>query len=246
VGLAANGVIFNLLDSMVLRPFEFPNTSRLVRLWETSPGADEIDRENVSPANLLDWQAQAKGALAEMIAIGAWETNLRTDGASEHVEAAAVSPGFFEALGVAPAAGRAFLAEEARTGQDRRIILGDALWRRSFGGQPMVGRTVTLNMEPYEVVGIMPAGFLLPTDYQNPQPSQLWVPQQLDPTSMDHGSHGLFAAARLQQGATVADRTAQVVGRERRDGVIARHQKCLGLGTRKRSCEQGRMLFAGD
>ena len=75
----------------------------------------------MSPANLLDWQAQAKGAVAEMIAIDEWETSLRTDGASEHVEAAAVSPGFFEALGVAPAAGRAFLPEEAQKGQDRRV-----------------------------------------------------------------------------------------------------------------------------
>ena len=136
VGLAANGIIFNVLDAMVLRPFAYPNTSRLVRLWETGPGTDDIDRENVSAANLLDWQAQAKGALAELIAIDEWETSLRTDGASEHVELAAVSAGFWEALGVAPAAGRAFLPEEAQKGQDRRLILSDALWRRSFGGQP--------------------------------------------------------------------------------------------------------------
>src|ERR1044072_9782745 len=77
VGLAANGIIFNVLDSMVLRPFEFPHTSRLVRLWETGPGTDDIDRENVSPANLLDWQAQAKGGLAGMMAIDEWETSLR-------------------------------------------------------------------------------------------------------------------------------------------------------------------------
>ena len=88
----------------------------------------------MSAANLLDWRAQAKGAVAEMIAIDEWETSLRTVGATEHVEAAAVSPGFFEALGVAPAAGRAFLAEEAQKGQDRRVVLSDALWRRSFGG----------------------------------------------------------------------------------------------------------------
>src|SRR6476620_535018 len=86
VGLAANGVIFNVLAAMVLRPFAYHHTSRLVRLSETGPGPDSIDRENVSPANLLDWQAQAKGgALAEMIAIDEWETSLRTDSASEHV-----------------------------------------------------------------------------------------------------------------------------------------------------------------
>jgi putative ABC transport system permease protein len=85
VGLAANGVIFNILDAMVLRPFDFPHTERLVRIWETAPEADGIDRENVSAANLLDWQAQGRGALAEMIAIDEWEANLRTDTASVHV-----------------------------------------------------------------------------------------------------------------------------------------------------------------
>ena len=199
VGLAANGIIFNVLDAMVLHPFEYPNTSRLVRLWETGPGLDNIDRENVAAANLLDWQAQAKGALADMIAIDEWETSLRTDGASEHVELAAVSAGFWEALGVAPAAGRAFLPQEAQKGQDRRLILSDALWRRSFGGQPMVGRTVTLNMEPYEVVGIAPPRF------QFPNGAQGWVPLVLPAASeARRDQHGLAVLGRLSDGGTLA------------------------------------------
>jgi len=205
VGLAANGVIFNVLDAMVLRPFAFPNTSRLVRLWETGPGTDDIDRENVSPANLLDWQAQAKGALAEMIGIDEWEPSLRTVGASEHIEAAIVSPGFFEALGVAPAAGRVFLREEAQKGRDRRVVLSDALWRRSFGGQPMVGRTVTLNMEPYEVVGIAPPRF------QFPNGVQAWVPLAL-PAAVDarRDQHSLTVLGRLADGATAAQARAEL------------------------------------
>jgi predicted permease len=205
VGLAANGIIFNVLDAMVLHPFEYPNTSRLVRLWETGPGLDNIDRENVAAANLLDWQAQAKGALADMIAIDEWETSLRTDGASEHVELAAVSAGFWEALGVAPAAGRAFLPEEAQKGQDRRLILSDALWRRSFGGQPMVGRTVTLNMEPYEVVGIAPPRF------QFPNGAQGWVPLVLPaPSEARRDQHGLAVLGRLADGRTAAQARAEL------------------------------------
>jgi len=205
VGLAANGIIFNVLDAMVLRPFAYPNTSRLVRLYETGPGTDSIDRENVSPANLLDWRAQAKGAVAEMIAIDEWETSLRTDGASVHVELAAVSPGFFEAIGVAPAAGRAFVPEEAQKGQDRRLILSDALWRRSFGGQPMVGRTVTLNTEPYEVVGIAPPRF------QFPNGAQGWVPLVLPAASeARRDQHGLAVLGRLADGGTAAQARAEL------------------------------------
>ena len=210
VGLAANGVIFNILDAMVLRPFDFPNTSRLVRIWETAPDSDGIDRENVSTANLLDWQAQGRGALAEMIALDEWEANLRTAAASEHIEATLVSPGFFEALGVAPAAGRAFVAEDAQKGQDRRVILGDALWRRSFGGAPMVGRTVTLNMEPYEVVGIAPPRF------QFPNGAQAWVPMTLPAAAEARRDvHQLTVLGRLAEGGTMEQARAEL-------GVVAR------------------------
>jgi putative ABC transport system permease protein len=140
-----------------------------------------------------------------MIAIDVWETNLRTDGAAEHVEVAAVSPGFFEALGVAPAAGRAFAPEEAQKGQDRRVILSDALWRRSFGGQPMVGRTVTLNMEPYEVVGIAPPLF------QFPDGVQAWVPLTL-PAAAEarRDQHYLTILGRLADGGTMAQARAEL------------------------------------
>jgi hypothetical protein len=195
---------------MVLRPFDFPNTARLVRVWETAPELDAIDRENVAPANLFDWQAQGRGALAEMIAIDEWEANLRTDAASEHIEAALVSPGFFEALGVAPAAGRAFVAEEAQKGQDRRVILGDALWRRSFGGAPMLGRTVTLNMEPYEVVGIAPPRF------QFPSGAQAWVPMTLPAAAEARRDiHHLTVLGRLAEGRTMEQARAEL-------GVVAR------------------------
>ena len=205
VGLAANGVIFNVLDAMVLRPFQFPNTSRLVRLVETSPGDNGIDRDNVAPANLLDWRDQARGAVAEMIAIDEWEPSLRTDAASEHLEAAVVSPGFFEALGVAPAAGRTFAPEEGQKGQDRRVILGDALWRRRFGGQPMVGRTITLNTEPYEVVGIAPPRF------QFPEAAEAWVPLVLPAAGeARRDQHTLTVLGRLAEGATLAQARAEL------------------------------------
>jgi putative ABC transport system permease protein len=173
VGLAANGVVFNMLDAMVLRPFDFPNTGRLVRVWETARDFDGIDRENVAPANLLDWRAQGAGALRELIAMDEWEANLRGQTAAERLDAALVSPGFFEALGVGLAAGRTFQAEDALAGQPDRVVLGHALWQRSFGGAPMVGRTVTINGQPFEVVGVAPPGF------QFPNGAQAWVPLTL-------------------------------------------------------------------
>src|SRR5262245_64069034 len=83
IGLAANGIIFNFLDALMLRAFDFPNTARLVRVAETDPNLGGIDRETVAPANLLDWEAQGRGGLAGMIAIDLGEVNLRADAGAE-------------------------------------------------------------------------------------------------------------------------------------------------------------------
>ena len=210
IGLAANGIIFNILDAMILRGFEFPNSGRLVRVWETAPDFDGIDRDTVAPANLLDWQAQGRGALAEMIAMDDWEPNLRADAGAERLAVSIVSPGFFEALGVLPAAGRTFTAEEGRHGQDHRVILSDALWQRTFGGAPMLGRTVTLNAEAYEVVGIAPPKF------QFPDGAQAWVPYAMPaPGEARRDQHDLTVLGRLADGRTAAQAKAEL-------GVVAK------------------------
>ena len=87
------------------------------------------------------------------------------------------------------------------------------MWSRRYAADPgIVGRTIQINGDAYEVTGVMPPGFVLPTDYQNPEPSQLWLPQQMDPASMDHGSHGLYAVGRLKPGATVEQAADELHG----------------------------------
>src|SRR5262249_5972786 len=86
----------------------------------------------------------------------------------------------------------------------RVAIIGYGLWQRRYGGdRSIVGRTIQINGAPHEVVGVMPADFVLPTDFQNPSPTVLWRPNGWDAASTDHGSHGYSAAARLTPGVTV-------------------------------------------
>jgi putative ABC transport system permease protein len=205
VGLAANGVIFNIMDAMVLRPFDFPHTPRLVRVWETARDFDGIDRGNVAPANLLDWREYARGALDELIALDEWEANLRSDVASERLEAALVTPGFFEALGVPPAAGRTFTAEDAQPGRDHQVILSHALWQRSFGGAPVLGRNLVINAERYEVVGIAPPRFHFPDG------AQAWLPLTLPaPGEARRDLHHLTVLGRLADGRTIDEARAEL------------------------------------
>jgi putative ABC transport system permease protein len=203
-GLAANAVIFNLLDAVVLRAFDYPHVDRLVRLWETFPRFDGIERGNVAPANLLDWREQAKGAVDHLGALEWWEPNLRGEQMTERLQGYRVTPGFFETLGVSLPRGRGFLAEEGRPGQDRRLVLGHDLWQRSFGGDgDVVGGTVTVDGEPYEVVGIAPRGFRFPDG------AEAWAPLVLPaPAEASRDEHYLSVYGRLAPGRDLDDARA--------------------------------------
>lgn len=204
VGLAANGVIFNVLDALVLRAFDFPNQPRLVRVFETSRDFDGIDLSNVAPANLIDWQEQQGGALRDLVGLVWWDANLRGRETTERIQGYRVSPGFFAALGVSPRAGRGFVPDEARPGQDRRVVLGHGLWQRAFGGDPdLMGQTVTIDSEPFVVVGIAPPGF------QFPEGAEAWAPLVLPATAeAPRDRHYLSVLGRLADGRTRDDARA--------------------------------------
>ncbi len=201
LGIGANAAIFSVVNAVLLRPLPWADPGRAVMIWSKWTA---FDKTWVATGEVVDYRRRAR-TLREVAAWGEGQVNLTGSGDPERVAAASVTANTFSVLGVGPAIGRVFSSTEDLPKGPNVVVLGYALWSRRYSADPsIVGRSIQIDGRPYEVVGIMPAGFLLPTDYQNPQPSQLWVPQQLDPTSMDHGSHGLFAAGRLQEGATVA------------------------------------------
>ncbi len=203
LGLAANSVIFNVLDAVVLRAFSFPNLERLVCVHETAPDFDGVDLSNVAPANLIDWQAQAGPVLQDLVGLEWWDASLRGRETAERVQGYLVGPSFFEALGIVPVAGRGFLAEEATAGRHRSVVLGHALWQRAFGGEPIVGRAITVNTEPYVVVGIAPPAF------QFPDGAELWAPLVLPAAAeAPRDRRYLSVMGRLAEGRTRAEAQA--------------------------------------
>jgi putative ABC transport system permease protein len=107
--------------------------------------------------------------------------------------------------------GRVFTPQEDLPNGPNLVVLGFALWNRRYAADPaIVGRAVLVNGRPFEVVGVMPPGFVLPTDFGTTEPTQLWMPLQMDPASTDHGSHGFYAAGRLKPGATVEQAAAEL------------------------------------
>jgi putative ABC transport system permease protein len=201
VGLAANAAIFSVLNALFLRPLPFPNLPRLVRLWETAPGADVYDRDNVAPGNFRDWESQSAGVLERVVALEYWNANLRGRDVVDRVQGYRVSPRFFETLGVSTAAGRGFLLEEGQPGSDRRVVLAHDLWQRVFGADPgIVGRSVMVDGEAHVVVGIAPRGFRFP------EGAEIWAPLVLPPPGTeDRDRHYLSAIGSLAAGRRFED-----------------------------------------
>jgi putative ABC transport system permease protein len=209
LGIGANAAIFSVVNAVLLRPLPWGEPDRAVMIWSKWVS---FDKTWVATGEIVDYRRRSR-TLQE---IGAWsdgQVNLTGDGDPERVSAANVSSNLFSTLGVAPMTGRMFTSQEDVPNGPRVVVLGFGLWNRRYAADPaIVGRSILINGDSYQVLGVMPSGFVLPTDYRNPEPTQLWIPLRMDPASTDHGSHGLYAAARLAPGATVAQAADELQG----------------------------------
>ncbi len=204
LGLGANAAIFNLVDRMVLRPYPLVDPDRAVLLAETGPRL-EFRREAVSPANFLDWRARAD-TITHLAAIQWWDANLVDRGDPERLGGFMVSADFFDAIGVRPALGRGFVRDDETFGRHHVVVISDALWKRRFNGDPaIVGRSIIVDGEPHQIVGVAPPRFVFPDG------SQIWAPISYDPKQPPRrDARFLTVIGRLKDGASLEDAQAQM------------------------------------
>ena len=202
LGIGANTALFSVIDATLLRPFPYPEPDRIVRVIPTNRTGDEA---SVSPADFLDWQRMTHSFTA-LAAMDASSMALSGDGPAEQLRFGSVTGDFLGIVGVAPALGRSFTADEETYGRDHEVILSDALWRTRFGAdRGIVGRTIRLDGAPWQVVGVMPAGFAYPADVA------MWIPLAWNPQMRAlRGGHYLDVVARLRPGVTVADASREM------------------------------------
>jgi predicted permease len=212
LGIGATTAIFSVVNGVLLRPLPYANPTSLVMLWNRWQGWPATW---LSQPEYWDFSEQTH-SFDGIAAFTNGTENLTGDGNPERVRAGLVTANAFPLLGVQPALGRVFVAEEDRPGSGVAVI-SDGLWRRRFGADPaIVGRSILLNDSSVTVLGVMPPGFQLPLDFTG-QPMDLWRPLALNRDSAavaGRGNHGLNAFARLKPGVTVAAANADV-------GVIA-------------------------
>jgi predicted permease len=210
LGIGATAAIFSVVRAVLLSPLPYAQPETRVMVWSKWK---DFDKTWVSDGELADYRRlipSFQGAAAW----GSGDANL-TGGGGEPVRVgvALITANTFEVLGGNPALGRGFLEEEDREGGPPVAVLSYGIWQNRYGGDPNVlGQIVELDGVARRIVGVMPRGFALPTDFtvDADSPSQIWIPAQLDPASTDHGNHGYYAAARLKAGATAEKATAEL------------------------------------
>ena len=163
LGIGANTSIFSVTSALLLHQLPYADADRLVLLWNRSPGLN-IAEDWFSTAQYFDIKSGHRGFEDLAIAIGA-NSNLTGDGDPARVGVIRVSSNLLPMLGVRPIAGRLFQPEEDNQGRPGAAVLSYGLWTRRYGGDPqMLGRSITLNGQSYEIVGVLPDGFRLPRE----------------------------------------------------------------------------------
>lgn len=210
IGIGATTAVFSLVNSVVLKPLPYPNAHQLVALWHTAPGATGMG----NLASDLRLSAAMYFTYADhnrtFSSIGVWFASTATvtgAGDPEQVRAVRVSDGVLQALGVPAALGRALgPADQVPGAAARTVMLGHGYWTRRFGRDPsVIGRTIAIDSNPYEVVGVMPAQFRI----VDAEPD-LIVPLAFDRSTLQLSGFSWQAVARLKPGVTIADAATDV------------------------------------
>lgn len=199
LGIGANTAMFSVLNTYLFGALPYPNSDQLVRVWRTSPHSQTWPH---SPANFM--AMREKNTIFDyMVTWNGISPNLIEEGQSaERLSGMNVTADFFPALGVQPALGRAFTAEEDKPGANMVAVISDRLWQRRFGGDPSVlERTMKLDDEGVKIIGVMPPGFDHPLLWGT---VDLWRPIAFAADQrQNRGNNFLRSFARMKPGVTL-------------------------------------------
>ncbi len=206
LGLGATAAIFTLLDRVVFSPLDVPEPERLVSIMNEVPCVGEGTRWNMATAQLVYYEEESR-ALDRVALTSESGANLQTPDGPIRVRTAMVSIDAMELLGARAVRGRILTAEDDQPGATRVAVLSHAFWERVLGGDPdVVGRTLPLDDQTIEVVGVLEPGVALPW-HGAAAMTDLWLPLQVDPSGPFQNSHVYPGFARLAPDTDIA--TAQ-------------------------------------
>ena len=205
LGLGANTAMFSVVDSVLLEPLPYPEADRLVWMWGlTADGQDNT----VSALDYMDYRVEST-TFEQLAAYSTWQERYVVTGdvEPEVLVGAAASWNLFRTLETEPILGRGFVPEDEDPASGNPVVLSHGLWQRRFGRDPgILGRTVSLEGNAYEVVGVMPKGFAFPTW------AELWRPMRMsERIAQGRGNNNFLIFGRLKTGVTIEQAEAELV-----------------------------------
>ncbi len=209
LGIGANTATFAVLNSVLLEPLPYPDAGDLVAVWNRAPGApglaDVTGGLRLAPSMYVTY-AEGNRTFGH---IGIWSPRPAAVGGlrePEQVRSIGVSDGTLQALGVPPQLGRGFSAADQTPGGTPTVMLGHGYWQRRFGGDSnILGRIITVDAIPHEIIGVMPRGFrVVDAD------ADILVPLRLERSRLVRNAFAFLGVARLRPGATIAGANADL------------------------------------
>ena len=207
IGIGANAAIFSVINSILLRPMPFKDSSRIMIVWDTDPNR-HLQSGTISPAEFLDWRDMNK-SFTQLDGFRVSYVTLTGHADPEQAWGVQVSTDFFSMLGLKPALGRDFRAEEGIPGHEQVALISYSLWQRRFGGDPAIlERSVMIDYKPYTVIGVLPRNFSM---FGTSVSFDIWLPLALNRSQLNREDHELLVLGRLRDGVTIPQAQAEMV-----------------------------------
>jgi putative ABC transport system permease protein len=202
LAIGANTAMFSFVDGVLINPLPYPNPERVVRVLEKRPDGGP---NGISTLNFLDWKRDST-VFEYLAAQTGWNATMTGRDEPMQLRGARVSPALLDINGAKLLLGRKFQLDEDQVGKDRVVLLSYPLWQSRFGADPgIVGRDITLDGEPYQVVGVLDKGGMF-----DRSPNQIIKPLAFEPANMTRDFHWMGAIGKLKPGVTLEQARAEM------------------------------------
>jgi predicted permease len=211
LSIGANSAIFSVINGVLIKPLPYRQPDKLVRIFLTNAVFPKFP---LNPFDFRDFRARNK-SFEGLAAFTRGDVQLSGSGEPVRLNGISITSGYFRVLGLSPELGREFDTNAEIPGNGLQVILSERVWRERFGSAPdILGRKITLNAQPFTVVGVMPRGTAHPGNEYQPlaygEDVDVWRPFSFEGSPSDRSSHFMEVIGRLKQNETLAQASAEM------------------------------------
>ena len=207
LGIGANTAVFSLVKATLLSPLPYGDADRLTVIW----GPDRGETTHLSLIEVFSYPREAQ-SLVDVAGYQDYDASFTGGQEPELVRAGSATPNLFEVTRTPAMLGRTFTPADTTGGSSDVIVISHGLWQRRFGGsESILGQSVQVNGRTRTIIGVMPAAFKLPNDFASLRPTEAWVPEVVNPSSLGAwGSRSYSGLARLNDDASPTSASSEL------------------------------------